>query len=74
MIEYGNILSYNLKQIFKRGGNEENHYVGNGFSDDDCIYLSMLDRDSGSVPVGKKTIWSDTEGLQKNCRLCDRHE
>jgi len=33
----------NKKQVLiKGGGDEENHYVGNGFSDDDCIYWRML--------------------------------
>jgi len=26
----------------KGGGDEENHYIGNGFGDDACIYWRML--------------------------------
>jgi hypothetical protein len=33
----------NNKQVFiNGGGDEENHYVGNGFGDDACIYWRML--------------------------------
>ncbi len=37
-------VSYKQKNKFlsKGGGDEENHYVGNGFSDDACIYWRML--------------------------------
>jgi hypothetical protein len=31
-----------FKELKKGGDNEENHYVGNGFSDDACIYWRML--------------------------------
>jgi len=27
-----------FKEVKKGGGDKENHYVGNGFSDDACIY------------------------------------
>ena len=33
-----------FKQVKKGGGDEENHYVGNGFSDDACIYWRVLGR------------------------------
>jgi hypothetical protein len=33
-----------FKKVKKGGGNEENHYVGNGFGDDACIYWRMLGR------------------------------
>ena len=39
-------LSYKQKKqvLVKGGGYEEVHYIGNGFSDDGCIYWRMLDR------------------------------
>jgi hypothetical protein len=34
-------LSYK-KVLIKGGGDEKNHYIGNGFSDVACIYWRML--------------------------------
>jgi hypothetical protein len=39
-----NELEYSIKKQFhiKGGDDEENHYIGNGFSDDACINWRLL--------------------------------
>ncbi len=35
-------MMFSAKHLIKGGSDEENHYVGNGFGDDACIYWRML--------------------------------
>jgi len=68
-------LSYRQKKqvLIKGGGYEEVHYIGNGFSDDGCIYWRMLDRVemTGAEDMKNGVRKEDADGEKNLVKHCD---